>query len=209
MAIRIARTIRGLKVECCMTLITDEIGFSGHPWPQYREEVERFVAILQAEGVRSYLEIGCRYGDTVHFIGSRLPQGSKVVAVDLPGAVRGKHACSGDYLRRAVDALRELGQDGHVILGNSHDLEVLGQVRQLGPFDAVFIDGDHSPAGVEADWRDYGRLGRIVAFHDIARREAKYRLGVAPLFRRLASVRKSETISIDGQRRGIGVIWRS
>ena len=43
---------------------SDPVGFSGRHWPQTREEVEAFVALLVAEGVTSYLEIGCRYGDT-------------------------------------------------------------------------------------------------------------------------------------------------
>ena len=40
-------------------------------------------------------------------------------------------------------------------------------MRQHGPYDLVFIDGDHSPAGVRADWQNYGPMARLVAFHDI------------------------------------------
>jgi predicted O-methyltransferase YrrM len=57
--------------------------------------------------------------------------------------------------------------------GNSHDPEFRKKVeKELGDekADLLFIDGDHTEAGVEADYRDYKHLvrpGGIIAFHDI------------------------------------------
>lgn len=192
-----------------MTRPGDEIGFSGEPWPQFRDEIQAFAAILLRENVRSFLEVGSRYGDTFHFIGSRLSAGSRIVAVDLPGAVQARHADSGRKLQSAADDLRAKGQDAHVIIGDSHAADIRRQVEALGPFDAVFIDGDHSRDGVIADWRDYGSMGRIVAFHDVARLEVKYLQGVVALFRSLCAKHPAQMISIENGCRGIGVIWRA
>jgi predicted O-methyltransferase YrrM len=77
--------------------------------------------------------------------------------------------------RARAGALRRLGQPGQRVVcirGDSHDPAVRRRVAAAleGPADFLFIDGDHSAAGVEADWRDYAplvRAGGLVAFHDI------------------------------------------
>src|SRR5688572_2785031 len=122
----------------------DRKGFSGKRWPQYQEEIDAFIALLQGEGVRSYLEIGCRYGDTFHAVGKALPKGSRLVAVDLPDTNRGKpigkYGDSESYLRRAGKDLNS-DHDVHVFIGNSQAPEVVAAVAALGPYDAVMIDG--------------------------------------------------------------------
>jgi hypothetical protein len=52
---------------------------------------------------------------------------------------------------------------------NSHKQTTLEQVTALGPYDFLFIDGDHSRIGIEQDIKMYVPLvqpGGIVAFHD-------------------------------------------
>lgn len=192
--------------------IEDLPGFSGKPWPQYPEEIEGFIRLLMGEGVRSYMEIGCRYGDTFHAVGCALEKGSILVAVDLPGAKsgmknKGGHQDSWKYLLRASDDLRNRGQKSFVILGDSHEESTKAQAAQYAPFDALLIDGDHTAEGVRKDWHDYGGMARIVAFHDIAG-DGKWARQIRPLYEELASTHRHREFIFDGKRRGIGVIWR-
>lgn len=191
----------------------DIMGFSGKPWPQYQFEVQTFIELLVERKVRSYLEIGCRYGDTWHAVGKALPKGSKLVALDLPGAKsgfenKGGHQDSGDYLDLAAADLSKRGQKVCVIIGNSHQRDTVEAVSKYAPFDAILIDGDHTAAGVMADWTSYGPMGKIIAFHDIAG-NGRWACQIRPIFELLSKELVSERIVHDGLRRGIGVLWRN
>lgn len=192
-----------------------EPGWSGKPWPQYAGEVHAMIELFQREGVRSYLEVGCRYGDTFHTVGLALPEGSRLVAVDLPGAYssdkrpggRRRHQDSGVYLERAAKHLTKHGRPSTVIIGNSQHAGTVAKVQALAPFDAAFIDGDHALDGVTADWRNYGPMARIVAFHDIVgEKSASY--GPRRLFTELAATHRHHTIACGAASCGIGIIWR-
>lgn len=186
------------------------IGYSGHDWPQYLAEIEAFTEIIKEAGARSYLEVGCLYGDTLHFIGKQMPRGSKIVAVDMPGSAGRRFRHTDRFLQRAAAHLRLVyGHDVKVIIGNSHDKDVIAEAASCGPFDAVFIDGDHSVDGVRQDWENYGPLGSIVAFHDIRRVSGKSQDGVRALYNRLSKTHRHETLSVGDTRGGIGVIWRT
>ena len=183
------------------------IGFSGAKWPQYQDEIQGFISFLKEKGVKSYLEVGCRHGDTLHAVGLALPKGSLLVAVDLPGArsgkkTGGKSPNSYKALHRAASDLKKRGQKAIVILGDSHDSKVVESVRKYAPFDAIFIDGDHSFDGVKADWINYGPMGNLVAFHDISAEDK----GCIQLFNELKQT-YNHTEFAYYDRGGIGVVW--
>lgn len=140
--------------------------FSGRNPSQDEGELRGFISLLKEEGVTRYLEIGSRHGDTFHEVMMNLPAGSVGVAVDLPGGLWGK-AGSVKSLRAAAEDLRRRGYVVHVILGDSAAAPIISAVSDLGPFDAILIDGDHRYDGVKADWDNYRDLGRLIAFHDI------------------------------------------
>jgi predicted O-methyltransferase YrrM len=196
--------------------LNDGTGFSGESWPQYREEIDRFIALLLREGVRSFLEVGCRYGDTLHAVGLALPEGSRLTGVDWgksfvhePG--RRKRRAPSDFKRgcllRCAEDLTARGRRTNIVFGDSRAAGTRQLAMLGGPYDAVFIDGDHSRDGVEEDWKRYGPMSRgIVAFHDVCSDGVRL-TGPGALFRILAATRRHETISVDAKRRGIGVIW--
>lgn len=57
----------------------------------------------------------------------------------------------------------------YVIRGDSADPVIREKIKADGPYDLVFIDGDHTYSGVKRDWEFSLSLNpRIIAFHDIA-----------------------------------------
>jgi predicted O-methyltransferase YrrM len=144
-----------------------------------QDEREFSTLLTHSSGCRSALEIGSRYGKSIERIAATLAPRSKVVAVDLPYAT-GVHASYPDpapILRATMAQIAEHGHEVHLCLGDSHNAEVIEAVRKHGPYEFVFIDGDHSYEGVKADWENYGPLAtKIVAFHDIVNNPECFRL---------------------------------
>lgn len=111
------------------------------------------------------LEIGSLYGGTLWWW-SHLPGIEELVSIDQPTewpsardeARSARAEWDGWFSPRCKFSLIE---------GDSHDPAIIDQAE--GPFDAAFIDGDHSYEGVRADWLNYSpliRSGGLVAFHD-------------------------------------------
>lgn len=123
-----------------------------------------------AQGSKSILEIGSRYGGTLIEFAKDQPE--RIVSVDLPGYGPWGNSDSEPYLKAAIEMVRHQGIDAHLFLGNSRDPEIVEQVRELGPYDFIFIDGDHTYEGVKTDWENYGGMGKLIAFHDIIQPKA-------------------------------------
>ena len=177
-------------------------GFSGVRTLQFQEELDGFIELMLKHGVTSYLEIGAHHGDTLHQVGLRLPKGSRLVGVDLPGATAGGYVNSGRSLKAACEDLRSRGQEAHWILGDSTDLQVVKRTMEYAPFDCVFIDGSHTAEDARKDWANYCQ--GMVGIHDIRKANS----GVPVLWDEIkASHPKIAEISIHAQKRGIGVVW--
>jgi hypothetical protein len=115
-----------------------------------------YLASVADEGVASYLEIGVEHG--------------------------GAFAITVEYLRRfgLRDALAvDLGPtpllfrkwsrpEAKFVAVDSHSPAFLELLRARGPFDLALIDGDHTEAGVLADFEAVRPRARMLAFHDIA-----------------------------------------
>lgn len=128
------------------------------------KEHAAFLTLLKQEGIKSYLEIGSMYGGSLWRAAHVMPKGSRVVSVDY--ATHTPEALP--HLQEAVNDLKSEGYDVHLLHADSTAPETVEKIAALGPFDCVFIDGSHTLEAVEADWKNYGPMGRIVAFHDIA-----------------------------------------
>lgn len=179
---------------------------------QNTQEVDDFAALLVREKVKSYLEIGSKFGGSLWRIAQKLPTGSKVVSVDLPqGDTSFKQTKT--HLEECVAALKKKGYDARLILGDSTHPDVVDQVYKLAPFDAVFIDANHTLPYIKKDWDNYSKIAKIVAMHDIG----FYRPGGLPPHKKpievpifWSEIKKTYRhfeIRHDKQDNGIGVVW--
>ncbi len=174
---------------------------------QLESEIAEFIAILVREQVKSYLEIGSKWGGSLYRIATSLPRGSRIVSIDMPNWMGGSVG-SAVSLAACVEELNAIGYDAHLLLGDSHSPDIVERTKALGPFDALFIDGDHSLAGATNDWETYGPLARIVAFHDIQNRGERKQIMVRPLWKKLRADYRHQEINESKKFCGIGVLWR-
>lgn len=98
----------------------------------------------------------------------------------------------------------------YIVLGSPDEQHSFGRA-----FDLVFIDGDHSYEAVKRDFNWYGRLSKIIAFHDIVEGRGETTEGAARFWREIAydasgSLRDNcyEAIEDGPDRVGIGWICR-
>jgi predicted O-methyltransferase YrrM len=124
---------------------------------QHPYELAELLLAAREAGVQSVLEIGTAAGGLGRFLTTIC--GFSLTSIDVdPVAVD------------AVEAIKESlpGDpqiDWHVIQADSRELDA----PDLGTFDLVLIDGDHTYEGVKRDFEVYGPLAsRMIAIHDIS-----------------------------------------
>ncbi len=181
-------------------------------YSQNAKEYEWWLDILRRSGAKSYLEIGSQWGGALWRAAHVMPTGSRIVSVDMPTPhKRTKKLESQRHLEGCINALNAKGYDAHLRLQSSREVETYNWVRNLGPFDACFIDGDHTLAGCTADWESYGPMVRmLVGFHDINWKSrpglSKTPIDVPILWERIKGAYQYEEIRLEPRDNGIGVI---
>lgn len=181
---------------------------------QDETEIAEFSALLAAEGVTSYLEIGSKFGGSLWRVAKALPVGSRIVAVDMPGGTKAWND-SRRSLKACIHRLIAEGYDARIIWGDSTDPKIIEQVQAHAPFDACLIDANHTLPYVTKDFANYGPMAKIVAFHDLAwHREPGWqgcRIDVPEFWASIKDdyARTEEIIRCPtGKNNGIGVLWR-
>lgn len=130
---------------------------------QEKLECEQVFDLMQDKECKSLLEIGTRNGGNIFVLAHALPKGSMVVALD-----RGERITDIHNTVKALCRLEVHGYNTHYVYGDSTFKEAERFANKWGPYDMVFIDGDHRWDGVHNDWQKYGMLAKkLVAFHDI------------------------------------------
>ncbi len=158
------------------------------------------------------LEIGTAKGATL--LGWCRIASSKVISVDLPGGIHG-----GGYPAIKQSLYREFVADRpevslHLIQADSHapaTRKLAEEKLEGSPIDVLFIDGDHSYAGVRADfelWSPLVRPGGLVLFHDILPHKHVAHCEVDRLWNELKTRYRHEEFIADPAQgwAGIGVI---
>lgn len=128
---------------------------------------ERAALIHCAAGKERIAEIGVYHGATSRYFRRVMSSTGTLVAVDA--YYRSLIGVPAAYLiaRRELAKVRH----GHLVFLRTTGAEaaLTPVVRGLAPFDFVFIDGDHSRAGLEANWGAWSPLvapGGVIAIHD-------------------------------------------
>jgi cephalosporin hydroxylase len=169
-------------------------------------EFAAFIKVVRRENIRSYLEIGSFWGGSFWGVMTSLPKGSWGVAIDAEPK---------KDLEECMKHLLMLGYDVSLIKGNSTDSKVINQAALSSPYDLCFIDADHTEHFVRQDWKNYGPMARVVAFHDIGHflryptADAKLPVDVPRVWDEIKADYRHEEIKLYRKNGyGIGVLWR-
>jgi hypothetical protein len=134
-----------------------------HLW-QYPSQLSRYLVWLtyNARDIRSYMEIGCRWGGTFILVTEWL----KKVGAKLDFAIAVDPIEPTPFIKRYI----ELSQTPVVYLKTlSTSPEFMASFAHARP-EFVFIDGDHTMRGVMIDHLTARRSARIIAHHDVSSR---------------------------------------
>lgn len=132
-----------------------------HLW-QYPNQLARYLVWLafNARGMRSYMEIGCRWGGTFIVVTEWL----KRIGAPLEFAVAVDPINPTPFIRR----YREIaGLPVTYLQMLSTSRQFLDYARGAKP-EVVFIDGDHRMAGVMTDHANARKYAQIIVHHDVS-----------------------------------------
>lgn len=177
---------------------------------QRKPEIAAFLERAAALRPRVVVEIGTASGGTLFLLTRVAAPEALLVSLDLPGGRFG-----GGYQAWRKPLYRSFAAAGQRIVllrGNSHDAAMAARLRRLlagRPIDLLLIDGDHSYAGVKADFDTYAPLvrpGGLVAFHDIVPDPRQPDMQVERFWKEIAArFPSSELIESPGQQAGYGI----
>jgi predicted O-methyltransferase YrrM len=121
-------------------------------------ELFALIALMNARGVRRYLELGASEGVSLYTIGMCLPEGAEIDAVDLG------EAHSVGNLRDNVRRLNASGRRTTLF-----EMTTLDARQRLHgkTYDAILIDAGHKYEEVKNDWEMYRGMAPMIVFHDI------------------------------------------
>jgi cephalosporin hydroxylase len=129
-----------------------------HMW-QYPNQLAKFAKFISSFNVKSYMEIGCRFGGTFIFISEILKRNNpdiELYALDCiaPSNILKSYSEISNFLYFHC---------------SSWDPRFIQAARKIAP-EMVFIDGDHSWEGVSMDYNTFKDIKntKYFVFHDVA-----------------------------------------
>lgn len=160
-------------------------GGTFRPW-QKREEILRLLELLLRRPPARMCEIGGALGGTLLLFSRCASDEATIVSIDRSYTFA---------QRRVFERFARRAQTVRCLAADSQDEKTVGALKNHldgDRLDFLFIDGDHSYAGVATDFRLYSPLvrpGGLIAFHDIvpdarmpARRSGEKGVGDVPRF---------------------------
>lgn len=175
---------------------------------QIESEIRGLIEFLRVANPQSYIEIGTADGGTHYLVRKLCNSIATSVAIDTD--IRNKFV---------IDRITSTDKS-HYITGSSGALNTQNQLKRVfpsqGSVDVLFIDGDHSYAGVKGDFERYQawvRKGGYIIFHDIVedwgqrygRKTNKYTGGVPKFFSEIRGSYEHHTFVEDPDQDGFGI----
>lgn len=179
---------------------------------QDAEELAAFAQFVKDQDVRSYLEIGSKHGGSLKAVADAMPPGSKIISVDLPKGTR-EWSVSEGSLNRVIGEIRGDNKYANVFWGDSTDPTIVELAKQMGPYDLVMIDANHTMRYLLQDWTNYAPMAKMVAFHDISWKRAHdwvgSRIDVPQFWEETKKRFRHVEIQLDETKKnnGIGILW--
>lgn len=129
------------------------------------DEAALLYRLARDAGQGVIVEIGRFKGGSTLVFAAAMAEGSSLWSYDLHVAAR-PDLQGAELDAELLDALRRFGLDARVnlLVGDSRTVDL-----PSGPFDILFIDGDHTYEGAKADverWGPHVREGGHLLFHD-------------------------------------------
>ncbi len=124
---------------------------------QYPIQFASYLTYLASKDIRSYVEIGARYGGTFIIVVEYIRRFADLY-----------HACSLDI--QLAPIMEQHAQDTAGIdyrIGDSQSPQLRRFLGSMS-WDLAFIDGDHSYEGCSTDFQSVRQRSKLIALHDIA-----------------------------------------
>jgi len=179
---------------------------------QVRWEITELAKIIENLKPKIVLEIGTARGGTL-FLFSRLATAdATIISIDLPWENFGGYP---NWKRKLYQKFASPEQKLILLRADSHQPETLGKLKTVlagREIDFLFIDGDHSYAGVKRDYELYSplvRKGGIIALHDVAKHKTTPECEVDRFWAEIKVGKKFKELIADPDQDwgGIGVIF--
>lgn len=194
--------------------------FQGHgsfrsmrPMQSQFEIGELYQAVLHRKP-KVAVEIGTCHGGTLYLWCQAAAPDATIISIDLPeGEFGGGYPeCRTRFYRSFAQANQQLD----LVRADSHSPETARHVTGLlrgKQIDFLFIDGDHTYAGVKQDYELYSRMmapGGFIALHDVAPRPEEPRIEVWKFWEELKQRTPAAKEWLDttpaGRKIGIGMV---
>jgi predicted O-methyltransferase YrrM len=181
---------------------------------QSQFEIAELYHTIFARQPKVVLEIGTCHGGTLYLWCQAADPQATIISIDLPeGEFGGGYPAVRTELYRAFAVP---GQQLHFLRADSHSSDTATRVQQLlggQAIDFLFIDGDHTYAGVKRDFELYSPLvakDGLIALHDIVSRADEPRIEVWKFWQELKQRQPAAKEWLDttatGRRIGIGLL---
>lgn len=176
---------------------------------QRQWEFETLLKLYRELAPKRVLEVGTYTGGTLWWWLQESAPGATIVSVDTYDGANFAQQVD----NRALYPDWTLPDTKLVVLeGDSRKPRIRSKILEHGPFDWVFLDGDHLYKSAKSDWENYGRgarAGGVVVFHDILQFKRHPEIEVYQLWEELRhqGYVTQELIAKGSQWGGLGVVY--